>query len=119
MSAAGGAIPGRAEASRPFAFGELPRLAVKGSPFSQHHQILCLFASSSGKPESIRQSLVGSRKPSFLQRAAGASVERGEDTAVFNSLEAYVREGARRMLAAALKEEGTGFLSRGPYAGGF
>jgi putative transposase len=42
----------------------------------------------------------------------------GEGTDVFDSLEAYVREGARRMLAAALEEEVTGFLGRGRYERG-
>jgi putative transposase len=40
---------------------------------------------------------------------------RGE---VLDSLEAYVREGARRMLAAALEEEVTAFLGRGRYERG-
>jgi transposase-like protein len=42
----------------------------------------------------------------------------GEGSDVFDSLEAYVREGARRMLAAALEEEVTGFLGRGRYERG-
>jgi len=37
---------------------------------------------------------------------------------VLDSLEAYVREGARRMLAAAFEEEVTGFLGRGRYERG-
>lgn len=41
-----------------------------------------------------------------------------EGTDVLDSLEAYVREGARRMLAAALEEEVTGFLGRGRYERG-
>src|SRR6202049_1998242 len=45
-------------------------------------------------------------------RSAGPS---GEGSDVLDSLEAYVREGARRMLAAALEEEVTGFLGRGRY----
>jgi putative transposase len=39
----------------------------------------------------------------------------GEGSEVFDSLEGYVREGARRMLAAALEEEVTVFLGRGRY----
>jgi putative transposase len=42
----------------------------------------------------------------------------GEGSGVFDSLEAYVREGARRMLAAALEEEVTAFLGRGRYERG-
>src|SRR5713226_1506422 len=42
----------------------------------------------------------------------------GEGSDVFDSLEAYVREGARRMLAAALEEEVTAFLGRGRYERG-
>ena len=42
----------------------------------------------------------------------------GEATAVVGSLEAYVREGARQMLAAALEEEVTAFLGRGRYERG-
>jgi putative transposase len=42
----------------------------------------------------------------------------GEGSAVFDSLEAYVREGARRMLAAALEEEVTAFLGRNRYERG-
>jgi putative transposase len=42
----------------------------------------------------------------------------GEAAEVLDSLEAYVREGARRMLAAALEEEVTGFLGRGRYERG-
>jgi putative transposase len=42
----------------------------------------------------------------------------GEAAGVLDSLEAYVREGARRMLAAALEEEVTGFLGRGRYERG-
>jgi putative transposase len=42
----------------------------------------------------------------------------GERSEVFESLEAYVREGARRMLAAALEEEVTAFLGRGRYERG-
>lgn len=42
----------------------------------------------------------------------------GERTEVFDSLEAYVREGARRMLAAALEEEVTAFLGRDRYERG-
>ena len=42
----------------------------------------------------------------------------GEGSEVFDSLEAYVREGARRMLAAALEEEVTAFLGRGRYERG-
>ena len=42
----------------------------------------------------------------------------GEGGAVFDSLEVYVREGARRMLAAALEEEVTAFLGRGRYERG-
>jgi putative transposase len=42
----------------------------------------------------------------------------GEATGVLDSLEAYVREGARRMLAAALEEEVTSFLGRGRYERG-
>ena len=41
-----------------------------------------------------------------------------ERSAIVDSLEAYVREGARRMLAAALEEEVTGFLGRGRYERG-
>jgi len=44
-----------------------------------------------------------------------ASDERGP---VLDSLEAYVREGARRMLAAALGEEVAAFLGRGRYERG-
>src|SRR5262245_59781315 len=36
-------------------------------------------------------------------------------TVVLDSLEAYVREGARQMLAAALDEEVSAFLGRGRY----
>ena len=42
----------------------------------------------------------------------------GEGNEVLDSLEAYVREGARRMLAAALDEEVVGFLGRGRYERG-
>src|SRR5580700_6666735 len=42
----------------------------------------------------------------------------GEAAEVLDSLEAYVREGARRMLAAALEEEVTVFLGRGRYERG-
>lgn len=42
----------------------------------------------------------------------------GEGSAVFDSLEAYVREGARRILAAALEEEVTAFLGRPRYERG-
>jgi putative transposase len=42
----------------------------------------------------------------------------GEGPGVCDSLEAYVREGARRMLAAALEEEVTAFLGRGRYERG-
>jgi len=42
----------------------------------------------------------------------------GEGSDVLDSLEAYVREGARRMLAAALEEEVTAFLGRGRYERG-
>jgi len=41
-----------------------------------------------------------------------------EGNEVRDSLEAYVREGARRMLAAALEEEVTAFLGRGRYERG-
>src|SRR5579863_1504144 len=41
-----------------------------------------------------------------------------EGSDVCDSLEAYVREGARRMLAAALEEEVTAFLGRGRYERG-
>jgi hypothetical protein len=43
-------------------------------------------------------------------------VDEGSD--VFDSLEAYVREGARRMLATALEEEVIAILRRGPYERG-
>jgi transposase-like protein len=42
----------------------------------------------------------------------------GEGSAVFDSLEAYVREGARRMLATALEDEVTAFLGRSRYERG-
>src|SRR5712692_2136072 len=42
----------------------------------------------------------------------------GEGSEVFGSLEAYVREGARRILAAALEEEVTVFLGRSRYERG-
>ncbi len=42
----------------------------------------------------------------------------GEQHAVQDALEAYVREGARRMLAAALEEEVATFLGRGRYERG-
>lgn len=42
----------------------------------------------------------------------------GEGSPVPDSLEAYVREGARRMLAAALEEEVTAFLGRDRYERG-
>jgi putative transposase len=42
----------------------------------------------------------------------------GERSEVLDSLEAYVREGARRMLAAALEEEVAAFLGRGRYERG-
>lgn len=42
----------------------------------------------------------------------------GERSEVLESLEAYVREGARRMLAAALDEEVAAFLGRGRYERG-
>src|SRR6266536_4821406 len=42
----------------------------------------------------------------------------GEAGKVLDSLEAYVREGARRMLAAALEEEVAAFLGRGRYERG-
>src|ERR1700680_2451925 len=42
----------------------------------------------------------------------------GEGSAVFDSLEAYVRAGARRILAAALEEEVTAFLGRDRYERG-
>jgi transposase-like protein len=41
-----------------------------------------------------------------------------ERSAVLDSLEAYVREGARRMLAAALDEEVSAFLGRDRYERG-
>src|SRR5919197_3779336 len=42
----------------------------------------------------------------------------GEQPVVLDSLEGYVREGARRMLAAALEEEVSAFLGRGRYERG-
>src|SRR6266516_859608 len=42
----------------------------------------------------------------------------GERSEVLDSLEGYVREGARRMLAAALEEEVSAFLGRGRYERG-
>lgn len=47
-----------------------------------------------------------------------SEAESGERDAVLESLEAYVREGARRMLAAALEEEVSAFLGRGRYERG-
>jgi putative transposase len=44
--------------------------------------------------------------------------QHGEDSEVRDSLEVYVREGARRLLAAALEEEVTAFLGRGRYERG-
>jgi transposase-like protein len=41
-----------------------------------------------------------------------------ERSAIIDSLEGYVREGARQMLAAALEEEVTAFLGRGRYERG-
>jgi len=49
----------------------------------------------------------------YRSEAAG-----GEGSEVRDSLEAYVREGARRMLAAALEEEVTAFLGRDRYERG-
>jgi putative transposase len=47
-----------------------------------------------------------------------SEAESGERGPVPESLEAYVREGARRMLAAALEEEVAAFLGRGRYERG-
>jgi len=52
---------------------------------------------------------------------SGAYRNAGQDSQgseVLDSLEAYVREGARRMLAVALEEEVTAFLGRGRYERG-
>jgi putative transposase len=47
-----------------------------------------------------------------------SEAESSERGTVLDSLEAYVREGARRMLAAALDEEVAAFLGRGRYERG-
>lgn len=47
-----------------------------------------------------------------------SEAESGERGPVAESLEAYVREGARRMLAAALEAEVAAFLGRGRYERG-
>jgi putative transposase len=53
-----------------------------------------------------------------MSGAYRSEAQGGEGSDVLESLEAYVREGARRMLAAALEEEVTGFLGRGRYERG-
>ena len=53
-----------------------------------------------------------------MSRAYLSREQTGERSEVPDSLEAYVREGARRMLAAALEEEVTTFLGRGRYERG-
>ena len=53
-----------------------------------------------------------------MREAYRTDEQGGEGSAVLDSLEAYVREGARRMLAAALEEEVPAFLGRDRYERG-
>ena len=53
-----------------------------------------------------------------MREADRSEAQASEGKEVPDSLEGYVREGARRMLAAALEEEVTAFLERGRYERG-